>query len=309
MGKIDLGPLVFGTLPMGPLQADLELEAGARLIARALDLGVRAVDSAEMYGTYPYIARAMELTGKRPLLISKTHADTPEGARAHLHNALKSLGVERLDVFNIHGARLEDPFAQRGEVIAELVRMKEEGLIGHVGLSTHRYKVVELACRHPEIEVLHPLINLVGLGIIDGRAQHMAHAIERASAAGKTVYAMKALAGGNLISEAFASLGYVRGLPGVDSVAVGMLSPAEVEANAGYFLRDEADREQWKNLSRRERKLVAMAQFCVACGACIEHCASLAISLKDGRVHIDEEKCVLCGYCAPACPAFLLRIV
>lgn len=294
---------------MGPLQSDMCPADGGRLIAQALELGVRTIDSAQMYRTYPHIRTAMKLTDVRPTLISKTHAATPAEAREHVMLALSELGVEHIDVFNVHGARLENPFVERADVFAELLKMRDEGLIGAVGLSTHRWKVAALSADYPEVEVLHPLINLPGLGIIDGSADQMATAIQTAAEAGKTVYAMKALGGGNLISEALASLGFVRGLPGVHSVAVGMLSPAEVSANVTYFLRNEIDRETWKLLSRRERKLVAMAQFCLACGTCIEHCSSLAISLVEGKVSVDPEKCVLCGYCAPVCPAFLLRIV
>ena len=44
-----INPLVFGTLPMGPLQAGLSREEGGRLIRHALELGVNLLDTAELY--------------------------------------------------------------------------------------------------------------------------------------------------------------------------------------------------------------------------------------------------------------------
>lgn len=307
--KMDFGPLVFGTLPMGPLQAGMSPEEGGVLIARALARGVRTVDTAEMYGTYAHIRRGMEVSGVRPTIITKTHAPTASEARTHLEKALRELKVERVDVLNVHGARLEDPLNERSEVIAEILKMIDEGKAGRLGLSTHRYKVVEMAAKCAEIEVIHPLINKSGLGIIDGGAAEMSAAIKTASDAGKTIYAMKALGGGNLISEAFESLAFVRSLPGVDSVALGMLSAREVDANVEYFLHGRADKEEWKALSGRKRKLVVMEKFCTGCGTCVDACSSMALELKDGHVSVDSQRCVLCGYCAPVCPAFLLRIV
>jgi len=305
----DIGPLVYGTLPMGPLQAGLSPEEGGRLIAHALISGVTTVDTAEMYGTYAHIRRATELSGHRPVVITKTHAATAGEARDHLEKALRELGVERLDVANVHGARLENPFDERSEVFAEILKMIDEGKVGALGLSTHRFKVVEMACGYPEISFIHPLINKLGLGIIDGGASQMAAAIERVAQKGKVVYAMKALAGGNLISEAYSCLEYVRTLPGVASLAVGMLSEAEVDANVAYFLHNKSDPQVWEALSKRQRRLVVMKQFCVGCGTCVETCSSMALTLVEGKVSVDASSCVLCGYCAPSCPAFLLRIV
>ena len=50
--------LVFGALPMGPLQADLSPEEGGALIRYALEKGVNLIDTAEMYGTYWHLREA-----------------------------------------------------------------------------------------------------------------------------------------------------------------------------------------------------------------------------------------------------------
>ena len=54
-------PLIYGTLPLGPLQAGLSPAEGGRLIRHALELGVNMLDTAELYETYPHIRAGIEV--------------------------------------------------------------------------------------------------------------------------------------------------------------------------------------------------------------------------------------------------------
>jgi ferredoxin len=176
-------------------------------------------------------------------------------------------------------------------------------------LSSHYICAIRKAVDHPEIEVVHPLINRTGMGILDGSANEMAEAIAGCAGAGKGVYAMKALAGGNLIAEARESLAYVRGLEGVHGVAIGMLSEAEIEANIALFSGKTPEDEVWRQLESRRRQLRIMENFCKGCGGCVDACASGALSIANGKAVLDEESCILCGYCAASCPEFIIRVV
>lgn len=279
------------------------------MIRYALEQGVNMIDTAALYGTYPHVREALKGWSGEVFIATKTHSADPAVAREHVETALKELGRERLDVVHIHGARVRDPFAERSEVLEALIKMKEEGKIGHVGLSSHYVEAFRKAATCPDIEVVHPLINKAGLGIIDGTAQEMAEAIAGCAAAGQGVYAMKALAGGNLISEARQSLAYVAGLEGVHGVAIGMLSEQEIDANVAFFERGDLDEAAWEILEKRRRRLKIMEQFCKGCGECIEICGSKALSLVKGKAVVDESACVLCGYCGSGCPEFFIRVI
>ncbi len=316
MTKVNLGNtglqinrLVFGTLPLGPLQAGLTPEEGGRLIRHGLELGINLLDTAELYGTYPHIRNALAGYGGEVFIASKTHAATADLARRHVERALRELDREVLDIVHVHGARISDPFTERAEVLEELLKMKDEGKIGHIGLSSHYISAIRLTADSGDISVIHPLINKTGMGILDGTAEEMAETINKCSRAGKGVYAMKALAGGNLISEARENLRYVLRLDGVDAVAVGMLSEKEIEANVALF-NDQADNDaEWAVLEKKRRKLKIMEQFCTGCGQCVPACHSGALYMEDGKARVDEENCVLCGYCAAACPEFMIRVI
>ena len=281
---LSINSLVFGTLPLGPLQGITDQPP-------------------------PLFRAALNGYKGEVHIVSKTHAPDRAQARAHVERGLRELGIERFDIVHLHGARIADPFVERKEVLDELLRMKEEGKIAHVGLSSHYISAMRKAVSHPEIEVVHPLINRTGMGILDGTALEMAEAIAANGRSGKGVYAMKALAGGNLISEARASIRYVLGLDGVDGVAIGMLSEAEIDANLALFCDGIADEKVWTGLESKRRKLRIMTRFCKGCGKCLDACASSALSVVDGKAQVDEEACILCGYCAASCPEFIIRVV
>ncbi|PLY02643.1 MAG: aldo/keto reductase [Desulfuromonas sp.] len=306
---LNINRLVYGTLPLGPLQANLSHEEGGELIRYALEQGVTLLDTAELYNTYQHIHEGLEGYDGEVLIASKTHAASAGDARTHVERALREIDVPILDIVHLHGARLKNPFEERAEVFAELLKMKQEGMIKHVGVSCHYISAVERAAEHPEVEMVHPLINKAGMGIIDGSAEQMAAAIKKCAAAGKGVYAMKVLAGGNLIKDARTSLRYVLDLPGVHAIAVGLLSKGEIDGNLKLFNEGIAEPQEWEQLESRRRDILIMEQFCKGCGACIPACTNHALHLEDGKAKVRREDCILCGYCAAACPEFFIRVV
>lgn len=306
---IGIFPLIYGTLPLGPLQAGIAPREGGRLIRHALEQGITMLDTAALYGTYPHVWEGLKGWQGEVTIATKTHAADAAGAREHVELALRELGRERLDIVHIHGARVADPFTERAEVLEALLMMKQEGKVAHVGLSSHYIEAFRKTASHPEIEVVHPLINKNGMGILDGTAAEMTEAIAACAGSGQGVYAMKALAGGNLISEARQSLAFVAGIPGIHGVAVGMLSEQEIDANVAFFEHKEMDEAVWEGLESRRRRLLIMERFCKGCGKCIEICGSRALSLVGGKAVVDEATCVLCGYCGSGCPEFFIRVV
>lgn len=301
--------LVFGALPMGPLQANLSPEEGGELIRHALDKGVNLIDTAELYGTYRHINAGLKGFRGDVHIASKTHAATADDARKHVERALREIDVDYLDIVHLHGARIADPFTERAEVLDELQKMKAEGMLHHVGLSSHYICALLKAAERPEIEVLHPLINSTGMGILDGTKEEMAAAIATCTKAGKGIYAMKALAGGNMISDARNNFRYVLDLEGVHGLAVGMLSKEEIDGNYQLFCEGRENEPLWTKLEQKRREIKIMENFCKGCGACVPACTNNGIYLEDGKAKIKREDCILCGYCAAACPDFIIRVV
>ena len=223
--------------------------------------------------------------------------------------ACREMGRYYIDIFHLHAARGDRTvFQKRAGALSALVDLKKEGLIRAVGISTHAIEVVEKSAEIDEIDIVFPIINQIGLGIIGGTSEEMIRAIKKVSNRGKGVYAMKALAGGYLITQLLEALKFVRNIKEIQSTAIGMVYPRELEINLKIFENKKINQEK---LAKEgfDRKRLFISFFCEGCGTCVEACPNQALSLKDGKAVVDYGSCLTCGYCVPHCPVFALRIV
>lgn len=306
---ISVSRLCFGALTIGPLQANLSLTKGADVIVRAIEKGVNFVDTAELYGTLPMIREAMHRTDSRDLVVAtKSYAYSVETAEASLNKALKELDRDYVDIFLIHEQESDLTLKGHWEAIEYLIRMKEAGHVRAVGLSTHYIAAVKAANKVSEIEILHPLINIQGLGIQDGTAEEMLHQLEIAKALGKGIYGMKPLGGGNLISRAEDCLSWALSQSSLDAIALGMQYPEEVDANTAFFETGHFPEHLTSALQSRKRKLM-IHDWCDRCGACMEKCKSNALTMGERTVEVNPDKCVLCGYCSAVCPNMCIKVI
>jgi aryl-alcohol dehydrogenase-like predicted oxidoreductase len=147
-GDITVNRLGFGAMRLtGPgIWGDPVDGRGARDTLRSLrELDVNLVDTADSYGPFvsenlireilhPYsgmlIATKGGLTRAGPDLWQPL--GRPEYLRQCVLMSLRRLGVERIDLWQLHRI---DPKVPRNEQLDVLAEMKKEGLIRHVGLS------------------------------------------------------------------------------------------------------------------------------------------------------------------------------
>ena len=137
------GPHVFGP--------PKDMAAAIAVLQEAIELGVNHIDTCDYYGphiTNQVIKKALRPYPDKLTIITKVGAARGADASWNLaigkqelisavHDNLRNLGVEALDVVNL---RVGPPLSKAGESIAEpfsvLVDLKRQGLIRHLGLST-----------------------------------------------------------------------------------------------------------------------------------------------------------------------------
>lgn len=302
--------LCFGGLTVGPLQANLSIEEGAEVMAEAFESGINFIDTAELYGTYPYIKKALELRGKKKDIVisSKSYAYDKETAQKSVDKALRDMKIDHIDIFLLHEMENEHTIRGHYEALSYYIKMKEEGIIKAVGISAHTVRAVEIAGSMEEIDVIHPIINKYGLGIQDGTKEEMLQAIKGAHINGKGIYGMKPIGGGNLIHAADECFDYVLSIPYLHSIAVGMQYKEEVQANVLKFSNKNVPDHLISLISSQTRRL-KIEYWCDRCGNCIRHCTHKALIWNQDKVSVDMEKCVLCGYCSRYCPQFCIKII
>ncbi len=301
---IEVSQIGIGTLPMGPLQAGIDPKVGGKVIARALEKGINFIDGAKAYRTYEHIREGIEGHKAEAVIAQKSPSKTAAEMEQDVGEALRAMGRDYIDIYDLHAARDERPFEEFAPAIEALIKQKEKGKIRAIGIATHCCKAVDAAAAEPAIDVIHPLINFRGMGILNGGKEEMLAAIKKAVSAGKGIYAMKAFAGGCLLQEYEEAMNFILDNPDLHTAALGMTKEKEVDDNV-HFCEHRALREP---LEIKEKRLIILTGLCNGDGACVENCPQSALMVKDGKAVVNVEKCILCGYCVPHCPQFCIRM-
>lgn len=306
--EISVSKMCFGSLTMTPFQSNLSVETGSSLICYAYDHGVNFIDTAELYDNYAYIRRALEyIPRSRFVIATKTYAHTRELAIQSLNRALHELQTDYIDIFLLHEQESEWTIRGHWEAVEALLEAKKNGKIRAIGISTHKIAGVRGFLQFPELDVIHPILNVDGFGILDGTRDEMVKELSIAKQRGKGIYTMKPLAGGHLIGSLKRSFDYLNQQPFIDSIAVGVQSKDEIDCDLQLMGQMEMNESLVDRLQNKKREL-KVADYCTGCGKCTMRCQHQAITLINDRA-MPNDRCVLCGYCAKECPDFCIKVV
>lgn len=315
MDRIELGntnimvsKLCFGSLTMTPAQANLSIEEGAKLIIYAYNKGINFIDTAEYYDNYQYIREALKGINREDFVITtKCYAYTREMAKNSLNKALKELDTDYIDIFMLHEQESIHTLKGHREAIDYFIEAKKQGKIKAVGISTHFVAGVLGAIEVKDIDIIHPIVNMEGIGIQDGTIDEMLDALKKAYDIGKGIYAMKPLGGGHLINKAKEAFNFVRNIRFKHSIAIGMQSKEEVDCNISLIETGEIPEHLNRKIKKKNRTLI-VADYCIGCGKCTNICNHNGIEVINGKA-IPNDNCILCSYCARGCPEFCIKII
>jgi pyridoxine 4-dehydrogenase len=173
-GDLTVNRLGFGAMRItgkGVWGPPADRDECVRVLRRAVDLGVNFIDTADSYG--PYVSEELIREALAPypddLVIAtkagllRTGPDVwiplgfPGYLRQELEMSLQRLGVERIDLFQLH--RIDDKFPLEDQV-GELAALQQEGKIGHIGLSEVDVAKLEAAHKVAPIVSVQNMYNL-----------------------------------------------------------------------------------------------------------------------------------------------------
>jgi aryl-alcohol dehydrogenase-like predicted oxidoreductase len=169
--------ICLGTWQFGGDWGSVERDDALAAVRAALDQGVTFFDTAQAYGFGASEALLAEALGDdihRDDVIVATKGGlrregggvvrdaSPAFLRDGVEQSLSHLGVEAIDLYQVHWPDHEMPFEETGAALAELV---DEGKIRHVGVSNFRPAEMEALSRTIEVETDQPPYNLFNRGI------------------------------------------------------------------------------------------------------------------------------------------------
>ncbi|MBL1216484.1 MAG: aldo/keto reductase [Planctomycetes bacterium] len=190
--------LGFGGFPI----VRLNEEDAVGVLNKALEYGVRYFDTAPSYGngkSETYIGTALKASGlaREDLFVAtKTLERSADGARRELEQSLKRLQLDYVDTLQIHAVH-DDVDTVFGDtaVYSGLLKLRDEGLIRHLGITGHVSPLyLNDAITREQFDTA-----LVPINPIDTKHQSFVkHFLPVAVERGVAVIAMKVYAGGSL---------------------------------------------------------------------------------------------------------------
>jgi aryl-alcohol dehydrogenase-like predicted oxidoreductase len=149
-----------------------EDEDSVAAIHRALELGVNWIDTAAQYGfghSEAVVRRAIAGLAERPYIFTKggqpegpggatLHDLTRDSLRRELEESLVRLGLEAVDLYQIHWPI---PDEQIEEGWAALVEFRDEGLTRHIGVSNFSVEQLRRVQGTAPVETLQPPYSLI----------------------------------------------------------------------------------------------------------------------------------------------------
>jgi aryl-alcohol dehydrogenase-like predicted oxidoreductase len=171
---LQVSRIAFGTWQLGGDWGQFEEDTAIAAIRRARALGVNFFDTAQAYGfgaSERLLGKALrdELTRNRDQLVIATKGGlwmtdsglvrdaSPEWLRQGVDASLTALGVDHIDLYQVHWPDAKVPVAETAGALRDLVA---EGKIGHVGVSNYSAEQMAEFSETLPVETVQPPYHL-----------------------------------------------------------------------------------------------------------------------------------------------------
>lgn len=191
------------------------------------DNGLRFFDSADSYGSHPYVREALKtLPRDKVTVLTKTDTRDPQGVRDDLDRFRKELGVDYIDIVLIHCVTEGDWTTRYRGVMDVLSEAKQKSVIRAHGVSCHSLRALKAAAASPWVEVDLVRLNPIG-SHMDADPDTVIGVIKQMRAQGKGIVGMKILGQGDLRDKPAEAIRYALSTGLLDAFTIGAESRRE----------------------------------------------------------------------------------
>ncbi len=261
LGKTErmVSMLCVGGYHIGRMQ---EERYAIRMIHTALNEGVNFFDSAWSYNngdSERRLGKALKDRRDKAFIMTKTRGRYMATALNELHESLRRLQTDHIDLWQFHDVQTEDEvdtIFREGGAIEAALQAKKEGKIRYVGFTGHRNPKVHVKAiqkYHLLIETVQLPVNLVDPHYLSFVRQVIPEAVKYNIG----ILAMKTTANGILLEDKVATIKeclYFAWSQPVSTLVSGMDSIEQLKENVTFA-------QQFKNLSEKDQsKLLARTE-------------------------------------------------
>ena len=296
----------FGALPI----QRCTMQEAVEILKKAYENGIDFYDTAHFYtDSEEKMGNAFEdIPREKIYLASKTGAETPEEFWSDLETSLKRLNTDYLDLYQFHNISFVPK--KEDELFKAMLDAKENGMIRHIGITTHKITFAHEAIESGLYETLqYPFSYLSGEEEIE--------LVKKCEKLDVGFIAMKAM-GGGLITNSKASFAFLNQFDNVLPIW-GIQKISELDEFLSYDSTTVLD-DELKTAIENDKKELG-EDFCRGCGYCmpcpeeikISICARMSLWVRrfPTEPHLTEEwqktmaqteNCIECYACVDKCP-------
>jgi len=295
----------FGALPIQRRNEKDSIE----ILTKAYENGIDFYDTARFYtDSEEKLGKAFENVREDIYIATKTGMETPEEFWKDLETSLKNLKTEYVDLYQFHNISFCPK--KEDDLYKAMLQAKEDGLIKHIGITTHKITIAHEALDSGLYETLqYPFSYLSG-------AEEL-KIVEKCKQLDVGFIAMKAM-GGGLIKNSKASYAFLNQFDNVLPIW-GIQKISELDEFLSYDEKTVLDDALKSEIENDKKELGE--DFCRGCGYCmpcpegikISTCARMSLWVRrfPTEPHLTEEwqktmaeteNCIECYACVDNCP-------
>ena len=187
-------------------QTRLGMDNFVKLAHHAYDIGIRFYDTADSYGSVPYVGQAIKSLPREKITLltkiwtSPDNAQLRETVRETIDRLRREAGTDYYDIILMHCMLQGGWMQDRKRFMDEFSKAKQEGIIKAVGVSCHSYDALVEAVESPWVDVIMARINPFQ-SKMDGTPEAINKVLAVAKQNGKGIIAMKVFGEGLNVSD------------------------------------------------------------------------------------------------------------
>jgi aryl-alcohol dehydrogenase-like predicted oxidoreductase len=224
--------LAMGTGTIGYGGASNQTRLGTSPFTRLLlegynENGLRFYDTADAYGSHPYVAAAIkQLPRDKVTVLTKTDTRDAAGVRSDLDRFRRELGIDYIDIVLIHCVTESDWTTRYRGIMDVLSEAKQKGVIRAHGVSCHTIGALRAAAASPWVEIDLVRLNPIG-SHMDADPNTVLSVIRQMRASGQGIVGMKILGQGDMRDRPSDAIRFALSTGALDAFTIGAESQPE----------------------------------------------------------------------------------